>query len=186
MKAGAWVGEVTLWQKALTFSQCWLIVASAETGTTKAATVASLFCTAWFSFPWLPRPLFEHNVLFLVTQLCLTVCDPMDCSPPDSSVHGDSPGKNTGVGCPALLQGIFPTQGSNQGLPHCRQILYHLSHQGSPRIPEWVACPSSRGSSQPRDRTRASCIAGKFFTSWATREAPFEHNKYTINIFSMN
>jgi len=43
------------------------------------------------------------------------------------SVHGDSPGKNTGVGCHALFQGIFPTQGSNPGLPHCRQILYHLS-----------------------------------------------------------
>ena len=43
----------------------------------------------------------------------------------------DSPGKNTGVGCHALLQGIFPTQGSNPGLPHCRQILYHLSHQGN-------------------------------------------------------
>ena len=49
-----------------------------------------------------------------------------------SSVLGDSPGKNTGVGCHALLQGIFPTQESNPGLPHCRQILYHLSHQGSP------------------------------------------------------
>ena len=47
---------------------------------------------------------------------------------PGSSVHGDSPGKNTGVGCHALLQGIFPTQGSNPGLPHCNQILYHLSH----------------------------------------------------------
>jgi len=45
---------------------------------------------------------------------------------------GDSPGKNTGVGCHALLQGIFPTQGSNPALPHCRQILHHLSHQGSP------------------------------------------------------
>ena len=53
------------------------------------------------------------------------------CSPPGSSVHGDSPGKNTGVGCHAPLQGIFPTQGSNPGLPHCWQILYHLSHQGS-------------------------------------------------------
>ena len=42
------------------------------------------------------------------------------------------PGKNTGVGCHAFLQGIFPTQGSHPGLPHCRQILYHLSHQGSP------------------------------------------------------
>ena len=56
----------------------------------------------------------------LVTQLCPTLCDPMDCSPPGSSVHGDSPGKNTGVGYHALLQGIFPTQGSNPGLPHCK------------------------------------------------------------------
>ena len=57
---------------------------------------------------------------------------PMDCSPSGSSVHRDSPGKNTGVGCHALLQGIFPTQGSNPGLLHCRQIRYRLSHQGSP------------------------------------------------------
>ena len=69
----------------------------------------------------------------LVTPLCLTVCDPMNCSLPGSSVHGDSQGKNTEVGCHVLLQGTFPTQGSNPGLPHCRQILYHLSHQG--RIP---------------------------------------------------
>ena len=46
----------------------------------------------------------------------------------------DSPGKNTGVGCHFLLQGIFLTQESNPGLPHCRQILYHLSHQGSPLL----------------------------------------------------
>ena len=46
----------------------------------------------------------------------------------------DSPGKNAGVGCHSLLQGIFPTQGSNPGLLHCRQILYHLSHQGSPKV----------------------------------------------------
>ena len=51
----------------------------------------------------------------LVAQSCLTLCDPMDCSPPGSSAHGDSPGKNTGVGCHALLQGVFPTQGSNPG-----------------------------------------------------------------------
>ena len=70
------------------------------------------------------------------------------------------------LGCYVLLQGIFPTQGSNPGLPHCRQILYHLSHQGSPRILEWVAYPFSRGSSQSRDQTRVSCIAGRFFTSW--------------------
>ena len=50
-----------------------------------------------------------------------------------SSVHGDSPGKNTGVGCHALLQGIFPAQGSNLGFPHCRWILYQMSDQGSPK-----------------------------------------------------
>ena len=79
-----------------------------------------------------------------VAQSCLTLCDPMDCSPPGSSVHGDSPGKNTGGRCHALLQGIFPTQGSNPGLPLWRQILYRLSHQGSPfphrRRPMMTAC----------------------------------------------
>ena len=67
-------------------------------------------------------------VLCLVAQSCSTLCDSMDYSPSSSSVHGDSPGKNTRVGCHALLQGICPTQGSNPGLPHCRWILYHLSH----------------------------------------------------------
>ena len=71
-------------------------------------------------------------MLCLVTQSCPTLCAPMDCSPQGSSVHGDSPGKNTGLGCHALLQGIFPTQGSNPGLLHCRQILCQLSYQGSP------------------------------------------------------
>ena len=71
--------------------------------------------------------------------------------------------------CHALLYGILPTQGLNPGLPHCRQILYQLSHQGSPRILEWIAYPSSRGSSQPRNWTGVSCIAGGFFTSWATK-----------------
>ena len=72
-------------------------------------------------------------VLCLVALSCLTLRNPMDCSPPSSSVHGDSSGKNTGVGCQALLQGIFPTEGSNPGLPHCRLILYQPSHQGSPQ-----------------------------------------------------
>ena len=84
----------------------------------------------------------------------------------------DSPDKNTGVGCHALLQGIFPTQESNACLPYCRQILYHLSHWGSPRILEWVVYPFSRGTSWPRNWTGISCIAGRFFTSWATLEAP--------------
>ena len=71
-------------------------------------------------------------VLCLVAQLCLTLYDPMEYSPPGSSVYGDSLGKNAGVGCHAVLQ-IFPTQGLNPGLPRCRQILYQLSHQRSPK-----------------------------------------------------
>ena len=70
----------------------------------------------------------------------------------------DFPGKNAGVGCYFLLQGIFPTQGSNPGLPHCRQILYCLSHQGSPKILEWVVYPFSRGSSWSRNWTAVSCL----------------------------
>ena len=56
----------------------------------------------------------------------------MDCSPPGSSVHGDSPGKNNGVGYHALLQGVFPTQKLNWGVLYCKWILYQLSYQGSP------------------------------------------------------
>jgi hypothetical protein len=68
---------------------------------------------------------------FLVTELCLTLCDPMDCSQPDSSVHGVFQARKR-VGCHFFLQGIFLTQGSNPCLPHCRQTLYQLSHQESP------------------------------------------------------
>ena len=70
----------------------------------------------------------------------------------------NSPGQNTGVGSLALLQRIFPTQGSNPGLPHFREILYQLSHKGSPRILEWVAYPFSRESSQPRHQTRSPAL----------------------------
>jgi len=114
--------------------------------------------------------------IYRILSMCYVLshvwlCNPMSCSPPGSSVHGDSPGKNTGVSCHVLLQGIFPTQGSNPGLPLCGQILYQLSYQGSPRILEWVVYSFSRGSSQPRCQTRICCIAGGFFTIWATREA---------------
>ena len=73
-------------------------------------------------------------------------------------------------GYPLPSPEIFLTRGSNPGLPHCRWILYQLSHKGSPRILEWVASPISRGSSQPRIRTGISCIAGGFFTNRAIRE----------------
>ena len=70
-------------------------------------------------------------VCVLAAQSCLTLCDRMGCSPSDFSVHGDSPGKNTGVDCHALLQRIFPAQGLSLGLLHCKRTCYHLSHKGS-------------------------------------------------------
>ena len=84
----------------------------------------------------------------------------------------NSPGHNTGVGNLSLLQGVFPTPRSSLGLLHCRRILNQLSHKGSPRILEAVGYPFCRGSSQPRAWTGVSCIAGGFFTNWATRETP--------------
>ena len=122
-------------------------------------------------------------VLCLVAQSCPTLCDAIDYSPPGSSVHGDSPGKNTGVGCHALLQEILWTQGSNSGLLPCKQILYCLSHQGSPGILEWVAYPFSRGCSTPRDQTRVSCITGRFFTSWATQKVPCCCDLFILSLF---
>ena len=99
-----------------------------------------------------------------VTESCPTLCDPMDYI-----------GQNTGVSSLSLLQGIFPNQGSNPDLLHCRQILYQLSHRGSPIILERVAYPFSRGSSQSRNLTGISCIAGGFFTNWAISSVQFSH-----------
>ena len=84
----------------------------------------------------------------------------------------NSPGQSARMGTCSLLQGIFPTQGSNPGLPRCRQILYHLSHKGSPRLLKWVAYLFSSGSSRPRNQTGVSCVAGGFFANWAMRGAP--------------
>ena len=70
----------------------------------------------------------------------------------------NSPGQNTGVGGLSLLQGIFPTQGLNPGLPHCRQILYQLSHKGSPRILERVATPSPADLPDPGIEPRSPAL----------------------------
>ena len=116
--------------------------------------------------------------------LCSELCLPLDgekvsesCSAVSNSLwpHAlyspwNSPDQNTGVGRLSLRQGIFPTQGTNAGLPHSRQILCQLSQKGIPRIQEWVAYPFSSGSSQPRNWTRVSCFAGRFFTNWVIRE----------------
>ena len=110
-----------------------------------------------------------HSFHTLASESCSVVSNSLQ--PHGLQSPWNSPGQNTGVGLLSLLQGIFPTQGSNLGLPRCRWILYQLSHKGSPRILEWVAYRSSSGSSQPRKWAGVSCISGGFFTNWAIREA---------------
>ena len=94
-----------------------------------------------------------------VAQSCPTLCHPIDYT-----VHGTLQARILEWVDFPFSGGIFPTQRSNPGLPHCRQILYQLSHKGSPRILEWVAYPFSRGSSRPRNRIAVSYIAGRFST----------------------
>ena len=96
--------------------------------------IFNIFC----SFP------FNSYFLYIISMLCCVLCavlshsvvsnslGHMNSSPPGSSDHGGSPGKNTGVACHALLQGIILTQELNQDLLYCGQILYQLSHQGNP------------------------------------------------------
>ena len=91
----------------------------------------------------------------------------------------NSPDQNTGESSLSFLKGIFPTQGLNRGLPHCRQILYQLSHQGSPRIQEWVAYSFSRELYWPRNWIGLSLMTGRFFVNWAIREIP-EIKRYTF------
>ena len=102
-----------------------------------------------------------------------------------TQAHGpwNSPGQNTGVGGCSLLQWIFPTQGLKPGLLHYRQMLYQLSHKGSPGILERVVYPFSSRSFQPRNWTRVSCIADGFFTSWATKESLGQKSYNKSNIY---
>ena len=97
-----------------------------------------------------------------VAQSCTTLCNPME------------------VGSLSLLQEIFPTQGSNSCLPHCRQIIHQLSHKGSPRTLEWISYPFSSRSSRTRNGTRVSCIAGGFFTNQAIKEAQLKAKLFSI------
>ena len=109
-------------------------------------------------------------------------------SPPGSSVRRDSPGKNTAVGCHALLQGIFLTQGKKPRSPTFQADNLPLRYQGSLIILGWIAYPFSRESSQPRNRTKVFCIAGRFFTSRAIREALglVIYGLYYVEICSFN
>ena len=83
----------------------------------------------------------------------------------------NSPGQNTEVGSLSLLQGIFPTPGSNPDLPHCWWILCQLSHQGSPRILEWVGLSLLQQVFLTQESNRGLLHCSRFFTSWATRAA---------------
>ena len=116
-----------------------------------------MYMHGWFVL----QKLIEHcktTMKVKVSQSCPTLCHPMDYT-----VHGI-------LQALILEQVAFPfskSKGSNPGLPNCRRLLYWLSHKGSPRILEWVAYPFSSGSSWARNRTRVSCIVGRFFTNWA-------------------
>ena len=85
-------------------------------------------------------------VCMSVAQSCPALCDSKDCSSPGSSVHGILQARILKWGCHSLLQGIFLTQRLNPGLLLCRQILYHLSHQGSSRYIQFSSvaqlCPT--------------------------------------------
>ena len=100
-------------------------------------------------------------------SLSPTLCDPVDYT-----VHGTLQARILEWVAFPFSKGSSQLRNQNPGLPHCRRILYQLSHKGSPRILEWVDYPFSRGSSRSRNRTQVSCIAGRFFTNWAIREAP--------------
>ena len=97
----------------------------------------------------------------------------------------NSPGHNTRMGSRSLLQGIFPTHRLKPGLLHWGWILYQLSHKGSPRVLDWIAYPFSSGSSQPRNQTWVSCIAGGFYTNWAIREALIYYTVALKNFYQL-
>ena len=100
-------------------------------------------------------------------QLLQTLCDPMDCGPPCSSVLGFSRQEyQSGLPCPP--PGELPNPGIKARSPTLQADSLPSEPPGKPRILEWGAFPFSRGSSQPRDQSQVSRIAGRFFTSWAT------------------
>ena len=105
----------------------------------------------------LSKETFQARILESVSESCSAMSDSL--RPLGLYSPWNSPGQNNGVGSLSLLQGIFPIQGSNPGLLHCRLILCEPSHKGSPRILKWVAISSSRRSSWPRDLIHVSCTS---------------------------
>ena len=109
-----------------------------------------------------------------VAQSCLTFCNPMDYRVMEFSWP------EYWRGSFSLLQGIFPTQGWNPGLPHCRWILYQLNHKGSPRILEWVAYPFSRRSSLPSNQTGVSCICRQILYQLSYEGSPIAYQFISV------
>ena len=169
--AGSQAGKLLEWQRAcrglrqreaLLHLSCEFMVSRVQNFSTDTA-----------HFPQSLRFLISGTLLIpqfccccLVTKLCLTLCSPMDCSYHSSNLlraellyHTN---KWVSVSS-SVMSNSLRTHGSPPG-----SSVHGILHA---RILEWVAIPFSRGSSQPRDRTRVSCVAGRFFTDWATREA---------------
>ena len=125
--------EYLLWKRSLSFKPKPVLSPRRTVHGPRDLWPTQLSCgrTALLAFLRLNSPflLVFTLVLCLVTQSCPTLCDPMDCSPAGSSVHGILQARVLEWVAMPSSRGIFPTQGLNPGLPHCRQILYHLSHQ---------------------------------------------------------
>ena len=128
--------------------------------------MASYLCVCVTVLKLYPNTTFTSETEIVSCSVCPTLCDCMDL--PGSSDQARR----------YLLQEIFPTQESNQGLMRCSWVLYKLSYQGSPL--EWVAMPFSRGSSWLRDWTEVSCIVSRIFIIWATGKPTFVR---ALNIF---
>ena len=120
--------------------------------------------------PW-PLP----TLCVFVAQLCLTLCDSMDCSPPGSSVHGIFQARILEwVAFPFSRESSQPRDWTQVSCIMSRFFTSWATREA--RILEWVAYPFCSGSSQPRNWTRVFCIAGRFFTNWAMREAMISKN----------
>ena len=117
----------------------------------------------------------------LVARLCLTLCDPMDCSPAGSSVCGILQARIVEWVAILFFQGIFPTQELNPGVLHNWQILYCLSHQGNPRILEWVAYPFLQGIFPTQELNQGLLHYRLILYQLSYQESPVSTIKYLMN-----
>ena len=116
-------------------------------------------------------------MLCLVVLSCPTLCDPIDSSLPGSSVYGYSPGKNTGVDCHALLQGIFSSQGLSQGLPHRKQILCWVTGEAHTTIAEFLGKGGVKAGNVAKEKGR---FVQHFECKWNTFRTFLSFNPFKI------